>query len=181
MADVQPLAAATYRWPLTVSCTLPDTNVRLSWPDLSQLPRTLRPILTDTVTGTRVYMRTATGYTFPSGPNGTSRQFVLTAETSGSLLALTGLAAQPTSAGIAFSYTLSAGATVCARVRNLAGRPVRTLASGLTQSPGLQSLLWNGRSDAGQRVPAGVYLLEVTATSEIGQRVQALTAVSLRR
>jgi hypothetical protein len=55
-----------------------------------------------------------------------------------------------------------AGASFDARVIDLAGRTVRTLARS-TASPGVTTLTWDLRSEQGERVRPGVYFVHVTA------------------
>lgn len=181
LSDVQPTGAAIQSWEMTVSCTVPNADVQVSWPDLTQLPRSLRPILTDATTGARVYMRTTTGYGFRTGAGGGSRVLTLTTDATASPLTVTGLASRSARGMAQFTYTLGTDATVTARVLNVAGRHVRTLSTGLVQTAGQKSLLWNARSDTGQQVPSGLYLMEVVACNDLGQRVRAVTSVYLRR
>jgi flagellar hook assembly protein FlgD len=45
-------------------------------------------------------------------------------------------------------------------VYNLQGQEVRTLVSG-QMNPGRHAIIWNGRDNAGQIVPSGVYLYKL--------------------
>jgi hypothetical protein len=93
-----------------------------------------------------------------------------------------GLVAVPTRAGgTDILFSLSAPATVEARVLNVAGRPVRTLCAARACSAGLNSLVWNAQSDGGLAVPNGTYLVEVRARTAAGGDSRAVTQVSLRR
>ena len=66
------------------------------------------------------------------------------------------------------AFTLAQAGDVELSVVDLSGRIVRTLASG-PQSAGRHELNWNGRSDAGQSMPAGAYFVH----GRVGeQRVQ---------
>jgi hypothetical protein len=96
-------------------------------------------------------------------------------------LTLTCAAAVPTAGGAEIAFTLSAPATVTAFVRNLAGRPVRRLVSERVSGPGLNSLIWDARSDSGLPAPNGAYLVEVTARAEDGSLARALAQTRLRR
>ncbi|MEN6545938.1 MAG: FlgD immunoglobulin-like domain containing protein, partial [Armatimonadia bacterium] len=156
-------------------------QVKLSWPDLSQLPRGCRPILRDTVSGKSVYMRTTSSYSFSMTPQATTRDFTVEISSKvGDLLAISSLAAGATAEGAQISYSLSAPAEVEVSVVNIAGRPVRRLGSTVSQA-GLSTALWNGRNDNGLRVPAGVYLVRVSARTEDGQIVNAVQGLSFRR
>ncbi|MEI6503395.1 MAG: FlgD immunoglobulin-like domain containing protein, partial [Armatimonadota bacterium] len=73
------------------------------------------------------------------------------------------VAAMPTrGGGVAITVQLSAAAQVETRVRNLAGRDIAVLSP--RQLPaGTTGLLWNGKGLSGTSVPAGTYLVQVTA------------------
>lgn len=100
----------------------------------------------------------------------------------GSALALTASAATPTAAGGAeIVFSLSAPAQITACVLNIAGRPVATVARERGSGAGPQRLLWSGRSDSGTCVPAGAYLVRLTARNEAGQQATALMGVRISR
>jgi flagellar hook assembly protein FlgD len=46
---------------------------------------------------------------------------------------------------------------------------------------GLSTLNWNGMTTLGTKVPAGTYLVRVTARSAEGTQAQGLTTLSLKR
>lgn len=155
------------------------TPVRLSWPDLSQLPRGLQATLEDKATGKRVYLRTSSAYEFTLGRGETQRQFALEIRAkAGELLAIRSLSVQPAAAAVQISYTLSAPATVAVDIINLAGRPVRTLPAAQREA-GLATTLWDGRGSNGAKVPAGAYLVRITARSAEGQAVTVVRTVQV--
>ena len=97
------------------------------------------------------------------------------------MLALSSLSAIPTPHGGAqIVFGLSGPAEVTARVVNIAGRPVRTLAR-LTGQQGLNTLLWDGKNGAGLAAPGGRYLVEVTGRARKGTQARALTPLQLSR
>lgn len=154
-------------------------TVRLAWPDLSQLPRGFSATLQDRVSGKRVYLRTSSAYEFTLGDSETERHFVLEIRAkAGDLLAIRSLSVQPAAAAVQISYTLSAPATVSVDVLNLAGRPVRVLPAA-QQEAGLATTLWDGRGTNGAKVPAGAYLVRITARSAEGQVVSAVRTVQV--
>ncbi|HTY09212.1 MAG TPA: FlgD immunoglobulin-like domain containing protein, partial [Candidatus Edwardsbacteria bacterium] len=71
----------------------------------------------------------------------------------------------PFATGTAISYQLSTASTVTLIVYNVAGQQVRTLASG-PQQAGTHEARWNGRSDAGRQLPAGVYFCRLCANGK---------------
>jgi len=96
-------------------------------------------------------------------------------------LQLTSLAAVPTSRGAEVAFSLSQPATVTCLVRNIAGRPIRTLESGAVRGEGSNVLLWDGQADGGCAVPAGQYVVELLARSDDGQQARRVTTFRLHR
>jgi flagellar hook assembly protein FlgD len=66
-------------------------------------------------------------------------------------------------------------------VLNLAGRPVKRLQADRATAAGTHRLLWNAMGDNGLPVPAGRYLIEVTARAADGSASRALATVMLGR
>ncbi len=91
------------------------------------------------------------------------------------------LAAVPTAGGAEVVFSLSAPATVTARVFNIAGRPVKTLCHAMDCVAGSNTLLWNAQGENGLTVPNGTYLVEVTAKTGEGPQTRALAQVHLGR
>jgi hypothetical protein len=171
--------AATYTARVVVDEAGPVT---LRWPDLSELPADVRPVLVDLATGKRMYMRTTGSYTFDATVEA-QRQFqvVLNADAAGALL-VQALAATPTAAGAQVAFTLNQDAAVTVEVLNVAGRSVRTLAVGSPVAAAqVNTLVWDGTSALGTKVPAGRYLVRVVAQAQDGQQASAMSALSLRR
>jgi flagellar hook assembly protein FlgD len=77
-------------------------------------------------------------------------------------------------------FALSGSADVSVTVLNVAGRPVRTIAADKPLEAGLQTLVWDCKADGGLRVPAGLYLVRLTARAADGAQSTALATVSLR-
>jgi hypothetical protein len=94
---------------------------------------------------------------------------------------ITSASAVPTRAGAQITFTLSADADVSVCVLNIAGRPVRRLCCAHACDGGTNTLLWGGQADNGLRVPAGTYLISLTAQSPGGQSARALTTLNLKR
>ena len=94
---------------------------------------------------------------------------------------LAGLSATPTRAGAEVTFTLTGAADVSATVLNLAGRPVKRLQADQATAAGTHRLLWNAMGDNGLPVPAGRYLIEVTARAADGSASRALATVMLGR
>ena len=94
---------------------------------------------------------------------------------------VTSLSAVPTAMGAEIVYTLSAPAQVRAEVLNIAGVPVRLVTPRTDGQAGVNTLTWNGQTDAGLRAPNGRYLVRVTAQGEDGTSSQALGTVAVQR
>ncbi len=180
-AQVYEHDTGSLQWEFTVECPTPNTTVNLSWPDLSRMPKQLRPVLRDRETGRSVYMRTAGAYAYDTGNNPADRHFVLQASPAAGHLAVTGLSVTPTRAGQEIAYSLSQPATVDLEIRNIAGLPVRTIINAKAQEAGRNVVVWDGRNAAGARVPAGRYLVKLTAANESGARVSSVRPLEVRR
>jgi flagellar hook assembly protein FlgD len=67
-------------------------------------------------------------------------------------------------------------------IRNVAGVIVRRVTAGQVAVAGTNTVLWNGRADSGSRVPAGHYLLELTARSpKNGQANSVIATLNVTR
>jgi hypothetical protein len=167
-------------WDFTVECAAANTPVELAWPELSQVPRYVRLVLTDLDTGTRRYLRTCRQYTYDTGATPTPRHFRVAAAGGGQQLAVTGLAASPAGGRYEIVYGLSQPASVDVEIRNIAGVPVCKVLKGALQPAGQNTASWTGRSAAGVPVPAGRYLIELRAVSpDDGQTVRRVIAAQV--
>jgi len=68
----------------------------------------------------------------------------------------------PASCQTLIHFETREGGLVQASVYDLAGRRVRGLSDGIL-CPGVHDLLWDGRAQDGCAVPAGIYLIRVSA------------------
>jgi len=180
-ADFVTALGSGHKWDINVACDLPGTEMELSWPDLSGLPNSLRPVLTDLQTGKSVYLRTATHYSFPSGEG--VRKFTLAVSADGAgLLSVSTLSVLPTPAGGAeIAFTLSQDAEVSVEVLNIAGRSIRTVQAGRVSPAGANVVVWDGRNNAGSAAPPGSYVVRLRAVAENGQVVNALRRLNVAR
>ena len=155
----------------------------MTWPDLnSVVPKDVKLVLEDPATGRTVYMRTAAAYTFDSGSGGVRALRVRAISDVSQVLALSGVRAQSASqrgAVVTFSVTRACQADV--EIRNISGIRVRKLGSVNAEPGAPASLAWNGVSETGAKVPAGQYLVCVTARSDDGQVVQGIRALQIGR
>lgn len=170
-------------WNMKIENLRPGQPVEITAPDLSRLPTDTMMVLEDLSTTQSVYLRTVANYRFTPREGETERSFRLTvAPRSAAALSVQGLVAQAGRGGsAAVSFTLSAPAATTVTILNLAGRPVRVLEEGKPRPAGNNQVLWDGRSGLGTSVPAGMYLLQVTANAPSGQNVRAMSTLRLSR
>jgi hypothetical protein len=184
LVDTRDASQGPQTWNLIVKTNAVSQPVTVNWPSLTGLPSGLIATLEDTLSGQRVYMRTATGYTFRTGGEPTERLLKITVQPRpAQTLAVSGVATAQSGQGtITLAYTLSAEAAVDVRIRNISGVVVGRVASGQLSPAGRNVTIWSGQSDRGTRVPAGRYLCEITARSpETGQSVSVVSPVDVRR
>ncbi len=168
-------------WQFSVATSVPNTQVEVVLPDLSEVPQNLNVTLVDVAAGKRIYARTTPSYVYSSGQGG-AREFRLEVQprkTAG--LSLRTAGAQVRANLAAVTYVLSADAEISARVINLGGRPIRTLAQGKAVAAGTNALNWNLLSDAQTRVPNGPYVIQIEAVSPDGQRVNVVQSILVNR
>jgi len=180
--DMRARASGAQEWAMDVDCPADGTRVTLSWPELNaSVPRELSLRLHDLDSGRTVFMRTTTSYTYRAAAS--VRHFKITVDRAGAGgLQITALSASPGRDGRVFvAYKLSAPAAVTVEIRNIAGRPVRALSAAQPVAQGTQTLAWDGRNEAGARVPAGTYLLHLTARAADGQAVRRVCPISAAR
>jgi hypothetical protein len=176
-AEVLKPASGRQQWNLEVTCTQPNAEVSLRWPELNAtVPAGVTLLLQDLDTGDEVYMRTSPGYSFHTGSAGGTRHLQISVSTDAATgLSLSGVTAQGVAGGaVAFTYALSQPAQVNAEIRNIAGNLVKHLGSQAVTSSAVQLLMWNGYSDRGSKVPPGRYLVRLTARTDQGQTMQAI-------
>ncbi|MEN6642914.1 MAG: Ig-like domain-containing protein [Armatimonadia bacterium] len=89
------------------------------------------------------------------------------------------VAAASTAGGAQVSVNLSSAATVRTVICNIAGRVVAELAERELPA-GVSSLVWNGESRTGSKVPAGTYLVRVVAIGNEGTQTTAVAPLQVR-
>lgn len=151
-------------------------KVTLSWPNMGQLPRRLNLKATDLATGKSVSLRSASSVVFDATAS-VPHRFRITADTAATRpLAITGLRSTKSGgrgqdSGYAIGFNLSAPATVTGRVLTLGNKVVRTIGTGRAATAGENTLRWDGRAEDGNKLPAGPYVVEITARGEDGTLV----------
>ncbi|MEN6302724.1 MAG: FlgD immunoglobulin-like domain containing protein, partial [Armatimonadia bacterium] len=89
------------------------------------------------------------------------------------------VAAAGIAGGAELTVNLTSAATVRTVITNIAGRVVAELPE-RDLPAGVSSLLWNGKSSSGTKVPAGTYLVRVVAVGSEGEQASALAPLQTR-
>jgi len=177
----QSLAELSRNWHFVVRSQRPQAEVTLNWPNLGTAPRSYRFILVDEATGARRYMRTTTGYSLRTGAAGEERRFRIEVDPSPDpSRLLSQLTVTPSGPGLHFAVVLSKDARLNLRVLSPAGKVIATPASNVTGRSGLNSVTWNARTATGASPARGLYLLELTATTDEGEEVRMVKALPLK-
>jgi hypothetical protein len=167
-------------WSFAVESNQLGEALALSWPDLSCVPKNQRLTLADLTAGKTIPLRTVSAYTYVNR-SAAPRAFEIRAEaSSSSALLVTGFTARPTRGGsLALVYTLSQPAAVSLRVLSGAGRTVAGTANSTVSRAGPNQVAWAPAAE-GASLSRGLYLVELTAHTDAGVAVKAVTAVRLR-
>ncbi len=167
-ADYRAAGSTNAVWDVAVSSPT-EGEVTLSWDGLGTVPRRTRLVLVDKTTGARTLLRGKSSYTF-TATAGQSRAFQIRAESERSqALSISSIRMGATrGGGRSISYALSGPADVTIEVRTLGGKTLRKLSRGRAETPGLQTVHWDGRAENAAPLAVGAYLISITARGEDG-------------
>ena len=181
--DIRPEGAPKTSWDVNLETNQRNQQIFLSWTDHYSVPKDVRLYLVDLDGGQRRYLRTTGSLVLNSGETGQRRLRIEATRGGASMLAITNLLVTPTRGlgTLDVQFTLSADALVDADVLSPSGRKVRQLTRSRAYTVGANHLPWDGRSDPGVKLAPGMYLLQITATTEEGQSVRALRPVMVTR
>jgi hypothetical protein len=177
--------SGTQAWEMevTVPAAHEQQSVTLRWPGSARLPRSANPVLADVATGERFFMRMASERRFAMPAEGGVRRFRVETLPSGQMLRILNARVLPGRAAGAppvVTFALSQAATV--RVSVLAGgRRIRALGSRTATTGNTEQVVWDGRDGRGAAVPAGLYLVELAATTPDGQMARQLLPAVMTR
>ncbi|MBI2844316.1 MAG: hypothetical protein HYX78_13020 [Armatimonadetes bacterium] len=174
ITDIRRSAVGAEAWEFNVTTDQLNSDVVLTWPTIMEVPKDYSLRLVDVDGSVSRYMRTTSSYQFNSGSDGI-RRFKIVAEPGGvGRLLISGLNVNTSRAlgGATITYNLSADAAVDVRIKNGAGKMVRKLAEGRGITRGISNLSWNYRDDSGKQVAAGMYVVEIVATTPEGEVVR---------
>ncbi|GEM_PF-2469193 len=167
----------TKTWDFTVQAT-GEGDVTVFWPNINRMPRNVEPILIDLDSGRRTAMRSTSSYRFAPADKATTRRFRIEVSKPLSLpLTLTNvkqtrlLGRGPEGSGYRFTFNVTREADVMAEVQTLTGRTVQRISTRAVASKE-QAIVWNGRSADGGALPAGAYVLSLTARDDKGNTAQ---------
>ena len=159
-------------WDFTVQTTS-EQEVTLYWPNVNRLPRNLDPVLIDVQTGRRTSLRTG-GASYRYQPKGRSVQkFRIEVLAAASRpLALTNVRTSRVLTGAGegksvqgtyrFSFTATQEADVTADIQSLNGRSLRRMQT-RAEASHETAFVWDGRDANGASLPAGTYIISLTA------------------
>jgi hypothetical protein len=174
------VGATTTSYRVRVDAAPSSEPVILAWNDLRGVPARVKLLLVDEASGERRYMRTTSAVRVTS-EDGKPRFFRVTVEPAGEGLRIMGLRGAPARAGgVAVTYSLSTSAQVEMTVLSLSGKPIRRLPQATVSTKGLNNSTWDGRDSSGRTVPAGTYLIELSARTDIGEVAKTAVPVVVR-
>jgi hypothetical protein len=174
------VGATTTSYRVRVDAAASSEPVTLAWNDLRGVPARVRLLLVDETTGERRYMRTTSAVRVAS-EDGKPRFFRVLVEPAGEGLRIMSLSGAPARAGgVAVTYSLSTSAQVEMTVLSLSGKPIRRLPQATVSTKGLNNSTWDGRDSSGRTVPAGTYLIELSARTDIGEVAKTAVPVVVR-
>lgn len=169
-------------WDFSVQPAANQGAVVLSWPNVNRLPRGIEPFLVDVATGKRIPLRSASSYKYtPSSEEAAGRSVhrfqIEVAKPSSVPLMLTNVRQTRVDGrgvgqnGYRISFKVTREADVTAEIQTLTGRTVSRLTT-RGRSVGDTSLFLNRRAQDGSELPAGTYILTLTAKDNNGSVVQ---------
>jgi hypothetical protein len=188
--DMRSPALARKTWELQVSTPKPNSEVTVSWPEIStSVPRDYNLVLVDKETNTRRTMRNTTTYAFKTGESGTRNFQIIAEPTRGAgrmRITTFDVAANAPVAGrsassVTINYALSQDAQMQVTIRDGRGRTVRTLNNVTRAANNSGNVIWDFRDQSGTVLPGGVYNVELNAQTEDGQRDRRVQPYILTR
>lgn len=187
LSDIRHTGARS-EWNLEV--TTPDAaqSYTLNWVGTAHLPRGMRLVLTDQVTGRKYQMNRESGISFIPTKGQSTRSFQILAEphSIGRLTIRNVVAIQPMGvrgrapASVSIAFELSEAADTLVEIR-LGGRIVRRIAQGRAASIGLNQMVWDMRDDKGRTLAAGAYTLQITARGNNGDQTRMVVPMLVSR
>ncbi|MGC4046882.1 MAG: carboxypeptidase regulatory-like domain-containing protein [Armatimonas sp.] len=155
-----------------------DGEVTLYWPNINRLPRGIQPVLVDVATGKRTSLRSAATYRFNATQGATRKFRVEVGPARTAPLAIIGTrvvnvgGTRGANSGYRFAFTATQEADVQVEIQTLTGRTLRKLETRATAG-GESGVFWDGRTAQGSALPAGPYVVTISARDSEGVVVRA--------
>jgi len=148
-----------------------NSDVVLQFPNAATLGRKNNITVIDLTSGQSRSIGTTSAITYNTGDNKVTRKFAVIMQpvTASDRLVISDLrttSGTKSTGSLTFGYNISSQATVKAQIVGLAGNVVRDLDGGRSVTRGVNNLSWDGKDTRGISVPAGSYLLKLTATDD---------------
>lgn len=171
-------------WVLTAATPVSNGKYTISWQGVAAMPRSTRLVLVDLTSNRRLYLNSASSYTFTA--SGSSRSFRIETENrSRTALRIQNVSLRTTrgtgARTVTLGFELTSGADVTARILGHDGRSIRTLSTGRATSAGNSTVIWDTRDDRSISVPSGAYLAEITARTSDGDLARVIVPVTVVR
>ncbi|MFM7320466.1 MAG: carboxypeptidase regulatory-like domain-containing protein, partial [Armatimonadota bacterium] len=166
--QVRSSGSGTKSWNFRVAANT-DGDIVLTWPNMNRIPRNLEPVLVDMATGRKVAMRGTGSYRVAHSGRSEHKFRIEVGPGATTPLAIGKLRVNSgRGTGYRIAFTMSRAADASVEVSTMSGRVIRRFETRSEQ--GVEStVLWDGRDLNGASVPAGTYLVNVTARDETGR------------
>jgi hypothetical protein len=148
-------------------------DATLLFPNLSSLPKGWQVILQD---GDKKYYLKTTSSVKVEG----ERQLRITiGEAITTPLLISSLDARPSRGGININWNVNIDCQTKVVIKGMDGKILRDFGARSSKA-GLNSLFWDGRTQDGKALPAGIYIIELTARDSFNQMVRMIRGAMLR-
>jgi len=184
--DIRSASPGIKSWNIVLNAPSANSDVTLSWPDITKTSRSYELFVTDVATGERKLMRQQAGMKVHFGDT-LSRAYIITAEPrSRAALTINGsITSTGSSRAVGVTQlisTVSQTASVSIKIMGASGNVVRSLVSGRAASAGNSSTLtWDNKDSKGVSVPAGTYNVEFRAVTPDGQVARQVIPITIVR
>ena len=173
--DIRAADGAPKTYQFTVTPAENKGDVTVFWPNINRVPRGVVPTLVDVASGKRIPMRSSSGYRFVPNGRAVARQFVIEVRPR-QTQPLEFMSVRTVNSGsravgaqrIVFRTTQAADVEV--EVLSVRGTKVRSLRTRAVSGQEA-SVLWDGKDEKGGSLPAGPYVLSLTAHDDEGNVV----------
>lgn len=162
-------------------------RVKVTWPNMGQVNRSLTFRLVDPAAGITRDMRQLSGYDFDATKEST-RELHVQVTTGGAVSAMIGNVVAVRNGGsranngaFTISYTLTNDATTSIRILSSTGREVYAISRGRADKSGENTVTWSLRDNANRAVAPGSYRIEVVAESSTGDRSRRVIPINVVR